>query len=205
MRRIFVFFLMPLPLYAQDLGVYGQTFPIAEEHFLEALQRKLKGMEEAGELLKRQKEMTERARTKLHHPLPVVGISKTQTPRQWLYDPSLTVDKDILDAQGNVIAAQGTTVNPLDMLSWGAPLLFLEGGDPEQVAWAKRQDSLSKWVLVKGSPLDLEESLKRPVYFDQAGTLTRKFGIEQVPCRVTQKGNKLLVEELVIPLEEKKK
>ena len=197
-------FVLLTPAPAQDFGVYGQTFPIAEEHFLEALQRKLKGMEESGELVKRQKEMAGKARTKVRHPLPAKDISKTQTPRQGLYDPSLTVDQDILDAQGNVIAAKGATVNPLDRVSWGAPLLFLDGDDAEQVAWAQRQDSLSKWVLVKGSPLDLEETLKRPVYFDQAGTLTRKFGIRQVPCRIRQQGKKLLVEEVTTTEQERK-
>ena len=124
-------------------------------------------------------------------------LTKTQTPRQWFYDPSLTIEKDIKDHKGHLIAVKGAIMNSLDTVSWGAPLLFLDGDDPEQVSWAETEDPLAKWVLVKGSPVDMEEKRKRPVYFDQAGMLVNKFGIQQVPCRISQKDKKLLVEELI--------
>ena len=89
-----------------------------------------------------------------------------------------------------------TIVNPLDTVSWGAPLLFLDGDDLDQIAWAKRQDSQAKWVLVKGKPLDLQKQRKRAIYFDQGGLLVRKFGIKQVPCRITQQAKSLKIEEI---------
>jgi len=55
------------------------------------------------------------------------------------------------------------------------------------------------WILVKGSPFELEEKKERPVYFDQGGALSEKFGIRSIPCRITQQGEKLLIEE--IPLQ----
>ena len=131
------------------------------------------------------------------------GLIKTQTPRQWFYDPSITVEQDIKDPKGNLIAAKGQVINPLEILSWGAPLLFLDGNDPEQIAWAEHEHTLAKWVLIKGSPVDMEEKLKRPVYFDQAGMLTGKFGIRAVPCRISQKDKKLLVEEISITTNER--
>ena len=159
-------------------------------------------MEAQGGMVKAQQDIAEKARTKVRHPLPVKGLIKTHMPRQWVYDPSLTLEKDVKDYQGHLVAAKGTVINPLDTVSWGAPLLLFDGDDPEQVAWAKEQDSLAKWVLVKGSPVDMEEKLKRPVYFDQAGMLATKFGIQQVPCRISQKNRKLVVEELRIEKEE---
>ena len=193
-----VIFLFLTSAQAKDLGVYGETFPIAEENLLNVIQSKLEAMEESGELVNVQKGLAEKARTKIRHPLPVKGLMKTHMPRQWVYDPSLTLEKDVKDHQGHLVAAKGTVINPLDTVSWGAPLLLFDGDDPEQVAWAKEQDSLAKWVLVKGSPVDMEEKLKRPVYFDQAGMLATKFGIQQVPCRIRQKGKTLWVEELRI-------
>jgi conjugal transfer pilus assembly protein TraW len=182
--------------HAKDLGVYGETFPIAEENLLTLIQQKLKTMEENGDLMKTRQTLAEKAAQNIRHPAPVKGLIKTETPRQWLYDPSITVDKDIKDLKGNLIATKGQIVNPLDTLSWGAPLLFLDGDDPEQVAWAETQHTLAKWVLVKGSPVDMEEKLKHPIYFDQAGMLAGKFGIRAVPCRISQKDKKLLVEEI---------
>ena len=187
-----------MSVHAKELGVYGETFPIAEENLLTVIQNKLKGMAADGSIAHTQQEIARKAGRKILRPSPVNGILKTQTPRRWFYDPSMTVESDIKDPKGNLIAAQGTVINPLDKMSWGVPLLFLDGNDPAQVAWAEAQHSLAKWVLVKGSPVELEEKLKRPVYFDQAGMLVNKFGIQQVPCRISQKDKKLLVEELTI-------
>ena len=193
-----VFFFFLSSVHAKDLGVYGETFSIAEENLLKVIQWKLKAMEENGELANVQQKLAQKAGEKIRRPSPVKDLIKTQTPRRWFYDPSMTVESDIKDSKGNLIAAQGTVINPLDKMSWGVPLLFLDGNDPEQIAWAETQHSHAKWVLVKGSPVELEEKLKRPVYFDQAGMLVNKFGIQQVPCRISQKDKKLLVEELTI-------
>jgi conjugal transfer pilus assembly protein TraW len=189
-------------LHAKDLGVYGETFPIAEDNLLEVIRKKLANMEADGSLAQVQKKMAQKAREKILKPSPVKGFVRTQTPRHWFYDPSLTVEADVKDHKGNLIASKGDVINPLDRVSWGTPLLFLDGDDPEQVAWAETQHVLAKWVLVKGSPVELEEKLKRPVYFDQAGMLVDKFGIQQVPCRISQKDKKLLVEELTIERKE---
>ncbi len=38
-----------------------------------------------------------------------------------------------------------------------------------------------------------------PVYYDQQGTLTRRFGIRQVPALVSQEGSRLRIDEVVLP------
>ena len=201
-NKIYNIFLVSLlfltSAYAKDLGVYGETFPIAEENLLTVIRKKLTSMEADGSIAHAQQEIARKAGRKIRRPSPVKGLIKTQTPRRWFYDPSMTVESDIKDPKGNLIAAKGSVLNPLDKMSWGVPLLLFDGDDPAQVAWAETQHSLAKWVLVKGSPVDLEEKLKRPVYFDQAGMLVNKFGIQQVPCRISQKDKKLLVEELTL-------
>ena len=191
-------FIILSSVHAKDLGVYGETFPIAEENLLKVIRKKLTSMEADGSIAHAQQEIARKAEEKIRRPSPVKGLIKTQTPRRWFYDPSMTVESDIKDSKGNLIAAKGTIIKPLDKISWGVPLLLFDGDDPEQIAWAKTQPGLAKWVLVKGSPVELEEKLKRPVYFDQAGMLVNKFGIRAVPCRISQKDRKLLVEELTL-------
>jgi hypothetical protein len=39
-------------------------------------------------------------------------------------------------------------------------------------------------------------------YFDQQGVITSRLGIENAPAIVTQKGNKLLIKELLIQKKE---
>lgn len=159
------------------------------------IQQKLQGLEESGELKKHQQKITEQAQKRLRRPVPVKNLVTTHTPRSWLYDPTLTVSQDIKDHKGRLIAPKGKKINPLTMFSWGTPLLLINGDDPAQISWAKRQDKHSKWVLIQGSPLDLEEQEHRAIYFDQGGRLSRKFGLQQIPCRIRQQGKKLLIEE----------
>jgi conjugal transfer pilus assembly protein TraW len=183
-------------LHAKDLGVYGETFPIVEDNLLKVIQQKLQTLEHKGKIVVHQQELARKAAHRIQNPPAVEGLKTTTTPRAWLYDPRLKVQDDIKDHQGKIIVAKGTVVNPLDTVSWGAPLLFLNGDDPAQIAWAKGQDPTSKWVLIKGQPLELEEQLGRPIYFDQGSMLVRKFGIQQVPCRITQQDKSLKVEEI---------
>lgn len=193
---LFSFLLTVIPTHAKDLGTYGETFSIQEENLLTLIQRKLQKLEQNGEIAKHQQELARKATHKIQNPPAAQGVKTTTTPRTWFYDPSLKVEDDIKDHQGNIIVAKGVVVNPLDTVSWGVPLLFLDGDDQAQIAWAKDQEANAKWVLVKGRPLALEEQLERPIYFDQGSMLVRKFGITQVPCRITQQDKSLKVEEI---------
>jgi conjugal transfer pilus assembly protein TraW len=38
-----------------------------------------------------------------------------------------------------------------------------------------------------------------PVYFDQQGSLIRRFGIRQVPALVSQEGLRLRIDEVALP------
>ena len=89
--------------------------------------------------------------------------------------------------------------NPLDSVALRVPLLFLDGDDPAQIAWALRQDPNAKLILVKGAPLELMKARQRRFYFDQGGNLTEKFGIRAVPARVRQNGRVLEVSEIALP------
>lgn len=47
--------------------------------------------------------------------------------------------------------------------------------------------------MVKGSPLELQRKHKIWIFFDQAGFITNKLGIREVPALVTQEGLNLKV------------
>ena len=92
-----------------------------------------------------------------------------------------------------------TTIVPVSKLVAVAvttPLVFIDGDDEAQDAWAlKRFDDKAKLILVKGAPLELMTRRQRRFYFDQAGTLTTKFGITHVPAVVVQAGQAMRVSE----------
>ena len=180
----------------EDYGVHGHLFNITEESILEEIMVKLKLAQKDGTLEKLQTEFTNRVKEKVLRPTSVANITKAAKSRSWTYNPTYTQDTTIVDDKGRVIVAAGTSVNALDKLKWGEPLILIDGEDDEQVNWATKQ--VGKIVLTNGAPLELTELLKRPVYFDQGGLLCQRFKIESVPAIIEQEAKLLRVREIKI-------
>ena len=68
------------------------------------------------------------------------------------------------------------------------------GLSPEQSALLN-----AKLILVSGSPFALMKARQRRFFFDQSGTLTRKFAVRAVPAIVEQTGRVLRVSEIGLP------
>lgn len=182
-----------LPLYSADLGTCGKVFPIKEDDLLVYLKEQIteKGIEKL-------KEFQEESISKVKQPKAVSGLNEALEYREFTFDPSFVVMKDIEDHQGKIIAAKGTVINPLKQVDLGQELLFFNGDDKNHVAFARTQKDNTKWILVKGNPFQLEEDEQYPVYFDQAGVLVKWLGIKRVPSRVYQDGSVLRIEEIPV-------
>jgi conjugal transfer pilus assembly protein TraW len=188
------------PAAAKDYGQVGTVFPVIEPDLLRVIESKLKTMQANGQIDAMNQRLAERTRAKVNRPDPVPGIELATRPRTWLYDPSIVIDHEIRGADGTLIAAAGRRVNPLDYVAVTTPLVFIDGDDEAQVAWAmKRFDDKAKLILVRGAPLELMTRRQRRFYFDQAGTLTSKFGITRVPAIVVQAGRAMRVSETPVP------
>jgi conjugal transfer pilus assembly protein TraW len=53
-----------------------------------------------------------------------------------------------------------------------------------------------KPILVGGEPLTLMREWKREVFYDQGGTLSKRFSITQSPAIVSQEGKRFRVDEI---------
>lgn len=190
---------------ARDLGIHGITYPIEESDPIQAIQKKLKVMEDNGELERRNLELQKKARTSVERPKPVEGITRAIKRRVFYYDPTYIVQTDIFDHQGQAFAKKGSRINPLETVSLSTNLIFFDGDNEEQLKWV--QDKLItntkikslRLILVRGAPLKLAEELEVPVYFDQNGILTKKLGIQHVPAVVSQERLRLKIEEIKLP------
>lgn len=187
---------------AVDAGVIGPTYDIAEPHLLKYIEERLRQKEASGELRRLQEEARTRGIDAVRHPEPVAGLVTTRTKRTSYYDPTYTLDRNLQDAQGNLMFAAGTRANPLDIVSLSRRLLFFDARDPRQVTQARQliahYDGRVKPIITGGSYLDLMQSWKLPVYYDQLGLLTRRLGIRQVPALVSQEGKRLRIDELEV-------
>nr|WP_314688483.1 type-F conjugative transfer system protein TraW [uncultured Pantoea sp.] len=172
---------------AKDLGTWGDVYPVAEPDLLDTLYGRLAEMEKSGELAQRQAELRDAVVQSALRPAPVAGIGRADAHRTRFVDPTFTVPEDIVTPDGAVIARRGDRVNPLQSLPLMQTLWFIDGDDPRQVAWVKRQAvrTVSKIILVRGSVRGAGDALDARVYFDQQGALSRRFGLTVVPARVT--------------------
>ena len=191
--------LCPAEVLAHDYGQRGTVFPVIERDLLEQIHSRLMQMERSGESARLNEDLKRRTIARVNRPDPVAGIVLASEARRWQFDPTITLAADIRGAKGELIHAAGTRVNPLDSVGLRADLLFLDGDDPDQLAWALKQDANAKLILVKGAPLELMKARQRRFYFDQGGKLTERFGIRSVPARVRQQGRLLEVSEIALP------
>lgn len=190
---------------ARDYGQQGTVWPVVEPDLLQQIHARLQHLEASGETARLNEELKRRTIARVNRPEPVAGITAASEARIWRFDPTITVERDIADDKGRVIMAAGTRVNPLDTVPLRAPLVFLDGDDPAQLAWAaQRYGTLrAKLILVRGAPLELMKARQRRFYFDQGGKLVKHFGIRAVPATVEQHGRVLVIAEAPIKPQER--
>ena len=185
-------------LLAQDLGIVGPVYPIAEQDMLLTIEQRLQALEESGELARIEEDAKARYRAYVERPKGV-HLPRAKKNRTYYVDPSLTVRYDIRDHEGRIIYPAGTTVNPLDYITLSKQLLFFDGDDPAQIEWARSvidSDPLRvKPILTNGPIMALMKEWKLRLYFDQRGKLTERFRIQRVPATVSQEEKRLKVVE----------
>jgi conjugal transfer pilus assembly protein TraW len=186
---------------ADNLGAVGPVYPITEPDMLESIQAKLRAKQASGEIDRRNREAQARAQTFIEQPAPLAGITTVTAPRTFFFDPSVVLERDVIDQTGRVITPAGTRVNPLEKITLSRRLFFFDARDSRQVAQARavmdRDGAGVKLVLVAGSYMDLMRKWKRRVYFDQQGELSQRLGIRRVPAMVGQEGMRLRIDELL--------
>ncbi len=191
-----------IPLHAEDLGVVGPTYDITERDLIEVMKDKFRRMERTGELARIQEDYKRKVVNSIERPRPVPGIKHAQVARSFYIDPTWTLDRNVVDEKGNIIYPAGTRINPLDYDRLTKTLLFIDGSDKKQIAFAKqfiaKSKMLVKPILVAGEPMKLMREWKREVFYDQGGALSKRFSITQSPAVVRQEGRRLRIDEIVL-------
>lgn len=187
---------------AANLGTIGPTYPVAEKNLLDVITARLRAKEASGELKRHEQEARDRAAYAVNNPRPVDGLRRAQAARTFYFDPSFMLQSNVIDGTGAVLFPAGTRKNPLEVVSLSKHLLFFDARDPGQVARAREliehYQGKVKPILVGGSYLDLMKRWNKPVFYDQEGTLVRKFGIAAVPAIVSQEGLRLRIDEVPV-------
>jgi conjugal transfer pilus assembly protein TraW len=194
----------------RDLGVVGAVFPIKERNIMTVIQEKLASPEGKKLLSNFEKHLKQISETHLYVPMPNKTLSPTPKHRSYLFNPSISLDKDLFDHKGTRFYQAGTKVNPLDHITLSKDYLFIDGDRPVQVAWARHYKASKNVmiILVKGDPLQVMRDHGIQVFFDQKEAMAARFQLTHVPCSMTQEGRHLRMtewveDELKTELEEK--
>lgn len=186
--------------YADDLGAIGPTYPIGEQSALDMIMERLKEKERTGELQRLQEEAIRRSVNSVKNMKPVEGIATAVERRERLIDPTVHYTKSVTTEDGRIVVPAGTKLNPLDMITLSKTLVFFDGRDRAQREAVRKlvaKDSKRvKPILVAGSWYDMSKAWKVQVFYDQKGTLSKRFGIQAVPAVIRQRGNMLSLEEI---------
>ena len=182
---------------AADLGVHGTVWPVTEANLIDRITSELSKAEEDGRLARFNGHVQDQL-VSAYTRQPALALARVTRPSSRLFDPSLTVMRDIRDHRGILIAAAGTRINPLDRLPLPATLIFIDGRDPEQLAFALGHQGRAKIILTGGNPQQLMQMHDRQLFYDQKGVLSEKFQLKAVPTVITQQGNRLLISEIYV-------
>jgi conjugal transfer pilus assembly protein TraW len=185
---------------AKDLGVIGTAYPVIERDLIEVIQERLRQKTQSGELAALNQAMLDRAKRTARRP-PGVALPRAKDYRAVALNPVYTLDKDLTDAEGKLLFKAGTPVNPLEIRPLSKTLCFIDGDDPQQVAWIKTycaNEARNKWILINGDTGALSQQTGVRWYFDQRGVLTQRFGLQAVPAVIRQSGRRLYVEEFPV-------
>jgi conjugal transfer pilus assembly protein TraW len=210
---------------AKPMGVAGAIFAIGEMDMLKWIEARLTHFEQTGKLKSMKDSMKAAIKKKVERPTPVSGLGTTTSPETFYIDPTLYLGKDVFDSQGKLLFAKDTAVNPFDSQTWpnnsnvsyplfsfSKTLIFIDGDDERQIAWAKDyQSHLShpknnnnnknknkaiKWILTNGSPNEAATALHARLYFDQNGHLTQKLKLKNTPSVVNQVKTQWQIQEI---------
>ena len=187
-KRFLLFLCVPCAIQAKDLGTWGEMYPIAEPDMLTTIHDRLQALNESGALAQQNEAFKKRVIEHTLRPTPVPGMTLARENRTHYVDLSFVVSQDIADQQGRVFAHKGQVVNPLEHVPFQQTLYFIDGDNAAQLAWMKSQYPTTltyRIILVNGDVRKTTQALGERIFFDQNGTLSRKFGLTAVPARIT--------------------
>lgn len=190
---------------AEDLGIIGKTYPIGEQNLLDYIKTRAATVVKDGTWKKYQQELIAKTERQINYPPVIGGITRTTESSVRYFDPSVRVNSDVVDPYTKtVLAKKGQIINPTSYVPFNNELIFIDGRDPEQVAYALTESKRSKFrtsiVLIAAVKLrELMEKEQQILFYDQGAVLVKKFSVQHVPTIIYQdqeQPNFLRVEEV---------
>ena len=187
----------PKPEAPAAFNAIGPLYPVLEQDLLEHIEAEIASQELSGELDAKLEQAQRRALAYAQQPPAVEGLRVARRSASYLFDPSVALGADVIDAAGRMLHPAGTRVNPLEHVALERSLLFFDERDAGQVELALRllaAPAPPLPILVGGSPLRFGAQAGVRAYFDQAGAISRRLQLSRIPALISQQGTLLRVD-----------
>lgn len=187
-----------VPAMGQHLGVHGSLWEIQEEDGVAFLKRKVGDLVKDGTVEQMRADSTAKIKDAIVHQKPVPGYSVAATNQTRFFDPTVVLDKSVVNSDGRVIYPAGTKVNPLQYGGLSKRYVFIDGRIPAQIDFAvseKAKYPTDSVILIAGDWVAVSKKIGTQAYYDQSGALTRRFKLNKVPSIVSQDGLRIKIEE----------
>ena len=176
-----------------DYGKQGDTYEILEEDFIKFLSEKAK----SPEVQRKIKNAFRKSMEKMYRLSRYDGLfQKARKDRVYRIDPTITLNDDLLDHEGNVIFGKGAQFNAADYVTLSGKYIVIDGRDNKQVQLALK-GNYKKIILTSGDIQALTQKYKTIFYFIN-DILIERFQLKHVPAILEQEGRLLRVTEKVI-------
>ena len=186
-----------------ELGIRGPLTEIAEPDLIEVMKARVAQIDWEDKKNKAQKRFWDNQEFLW---LPTATRSRTRQ-----LDPSVLVTQDLTDGKGNLIAAEGTRINPLDTVPFTQAVVVFDPLDPVQVEILdtylpilKQRDGVQRITLI-ATQLDADigwdsyesvtDHFEAPVYL-LTPDLVKRFQLEYIPSVITADDKQFAIEEL---------
>jgi conjugal transfer pilus assembly protein TraW len=186
---------------AQSLGVHGTMWLIQEEDAVTYVKRRISEMDKDGSIKKMQTEASEKIQYSIIHRDPVPGYSVAKKSATRYFDPTISLEKSIVDLHGRIIYPAGTKVNPLVYGKISNRLIFIDAREEKQVKFAqseKLKHPKDDIVLVAGDWVSVSKKINTQAYYDQDSSLTNRLKLNKTPSIVSQDGLMMKIEEIAL-------
>jgi conjugal transfer pilus assembly protein TraW len=181
---------------ANNLGVVGRTWPIAETDALTEIEARARQVDWNKIIDKKKVE-------NFQGPPDRVSLPRAKRNRSFPVDLTYTTDIDVPDGKGGILYPKGYTFNPLDYVTYPKTIVVIDGSDPEQVKWLAVSEYATRLdvtlLLIEGRYGPVAKRVKRPVFYANRKIIDR-FGLKAVPSIIRQKGRLMEVTEFALPV-----
>ncbi|MGI9296692.1 MAG: conjugal transfer protein TraW [Gammaproteobacteria bacterium] len=173
------------------METWGSTFPIAEPDALKEIEQRASQINWQSALSKPPAHWGAR-KSSAKLPRALKSVVRRLVP-------SYTLERDIVDKDGNIIYPAGFAYKPLEFMPVMPFRIIVIGDDDDDVAWFEKNGRPTDVVLVSGGdPVLVGKRVGQRAYLVGRREIDR-LGLRVIPSVVAQEGEQLVINEYALP------